>query len=123
MIGMTFVTYRKKIFNDDPMTILRKYELIRDDKLTFAGYLLFTSNNSALTAFQIGRFKDPVTIINNIDINTDILSQVDTAIEFIKKHLMTEFIITGEPQRTVKFDYPLEAIREIVINMIVVILS
>lgn len=36
---------------------------------------------------------------------------------------MTEFIITGEPQRTVKFDYPLEAIREIVINMIVVILS
>lgn len=66
------------------MTILRKYELIRDDKLTFAGYLLFTSNNSALTAFQIGRFKDPVTIINNIDINTDILSQVDTAIEFIK---------------------------------------
>ncbi len=32
---------------------------------------------------------------------------------------MTEFIITGEPQRTVKYDYPLEAIREIVINMVV----
>jgi ATP-dependent DNA helicase RecG len=108
-----------KKFSDDPMTILRKYELIKEDKLTFGAYLLFTSNNSALTAFQIGRFKDPITIIDNIDINTNLFTQIETAIEFIKKHLMTEFIITGEPQRTVKYDYPLEAIREVVINMIV----
>lgn len=32
---------------------------------------------------------------------------------------MVEYIITGEPQRTERFDYPLAAIREIVINMIV----
>jgi len=99
-----------KKFSDDPMMILRKYELIKEDKLTFGAYLLFTSNNSALTAFQIGRFKDPITIIDNIDINTNLFKQIEIAIEFIKKHLMTEFIITGEPQRTVKYDYPLEAI-------------
>jgi len=32
---------------------------------------------------------------------------------------MVEFIITGNPQREEKYDYPLEATREIVINMIV----
>lgn len=32
---------------------------------------------------------------------------------------MTEFVITGDAQRTVKYDYPLDAIREIIINMIV----
>ncbi|MCK4345166.1 MAG: hypothetical protein KAX05_07745 [Bacteroidales bacterium] len=32
---------------------------------------------------------------------------------------MVEFIITGKPQREERFDYPLEAIREIVVNMIV----
>jgi ATP-dependent DNA helicase RecG len=32
---------------------------------------------------------------------------------------MIEYIITGEPQRTERFDYPLDAIREIVVNMIV----
>jgi len=32
---------------------------------------------------------------------------------------MVEYIITGEPQRIERFDYPLDAIREIVINMIV----
>ena len=106
-------------FFDDPMTVLRKYELIKDDKLTFAAYLLFTSNKSAITSFQIGRFKDDITIIDNIDIDTNVLEQVEVAIEFIKKHLMTEFVITGEAQRTVKYDYPLEAIREVVINMIV----
>ena len=118
-----FIKYTEKnlnkTFTDDPYTILKKYELIKDGKLTFGAYLLFTSNDSAITSFQIGRFKDSTTIIDNIDINTNIFTQVDIAIEFIKKHLMTEFIITGEPQRTVQYDYPLEAIREIVINMIV----
>ena len=112
-------TYQNKKFTDDPLTVLRKFELIKEDKLTFGAYLLFTSNNSALTAFQIGRFKTSTDIIDNIDINTNLLSQIDIAIDFIKKHLMTEFVITGEPQRTIKYDYPLEAIREIVINMIV----
>jgi len=111
--------YQNKNFDDDPMGILRKYELVKDDKLTFGAYLLFTSNVSAITAFQIGRFKSPTTIIDNIDIDTDIITQIESAIAFIKKHLMVEFIITGEPQRTEKYDYPLEAIREIVINMIV----
>jgi len=32
---------------------------------------------------------------------------------------MVEYIITGEPQRTERFDYPFDAIREIVINMVV----
>ena len=108
-----------KSFSDDPMSILRKYELIKEDKLTFGAYLLFTSNNSALTSFSIGRFKDAITIIDDIDINTNLFTQIEIAIEFIKKHLMREFIITGEPQRSVKYDYPLEAIREVVINMIV----
>lgn len=111
--------FQNKTFNDDPMTILRKYELLKEDKLTFGAYLLFTSNNSVLTAFQIGRFKSETKIIDNIDINTNILNQVEIAIEFIKKHLMVEFIISGNPQREEKYDYPLEAIREILINMVV----
>ncbi len=30
-----------------------------------------------------------------------------------------EYIITGNPQREERYDYPLEAIREVVVNMIV----
>jgi len=48
-----------------------------------------------------------------------LFTEVNETIAFIKKHLMVEYIITGEPQRQERFDYPLDAIREIVINMIV----
>ena len=72
-----------KSFREDPFTVLKKYELIKEDKLTFGAYLLFTCNNSAITAFQIGRFKSPVDIIDNIDINTNLFAQIDIAIEFL----------------------------------------
>ena len=110
---------QRKQFVEDPYTILRKYELIKDNSLTFAAYLLFVNNISAVTSFQIGRFKTETTIIDNLDLNIDLPSQVNRAIEFIRKHLMVEFIITGKAQRVERFDYPLDAIREIVINMIV----
>lgn len=58
-------------------------------------------------------------IIDSLSLNTDLFNEVEEIITFIKKHLMVEFIITGEPQRTERFDYPIDAIREIVINMIV----
>jgi len=32
---------------------------------------------------------------------------------------MIEYIFTGKPQRVERYDYPLEAIREVVINMVV----
>ena len=35
------------------------------------------------------------------------VEQVDDILVFIRKHLMVEYIITGEPQRTERFDYPI----------------
>ncbi len=32
---------------------------------------------------------------------------------------LIEYIITGNPQREERYDYPLDAIREIILNMIV----
>lgn len=51
--------------------------------------------------------------------NTDLFTEVDEVFSFIKKHLMVEYIFNGEPQRTEKFDYPVDAIREIIVNMVV----
>ena len=39
--------------------------------------------------------------------------------DFVRKHINKEVIITGEAQNIQKWQYPLEAIREIVMNMIV----
>ncbi len=112
-------TQNGREFQEAPLTVLQKFELLKEGKLTFAAYLLFVNNISAITSLQIGRFKSETKIIDNLDLNTDLFTQVEKAIEFIQKHLMVEYIITGSPQREERYDYPLEAIREIVVNMIV----
>ena len=101
------------------LQFLEKMEVIRDKKLTFGGYLLFAKDYCVISDVQVGRFKSEITIIDSISLNTDLFTETDEIIAFIKKHLMVEFIITGNPQRTERFDYPLDAIREIVVNMIV----
>jgi ATP-dependent DNA helicase RecG len=99
--------------------ILNKLEFFRDGKITFGAYLLFVKDYCPISDMQIGRFKSDITIIDSISLNFDLFKEVEDTIAFIKKHLQVEYIITGEPQRTERFDYSLDAIREIVINMIV----
>jgi ATP-dependent DNA helicase RecG len=101
------------------MDILEKLEFVRDGRPTFGCYFLFVDGYCPASDIQIGRFKSPVTIIDSISLNSDLFGEVTDILAFIKKHLMVEYIITGEPQRIERFDYPTDAIREVVINMIV----
>ena len=102
-----------------PYDFLSKMEIIRENKPTFGAYLLFAKDYCINSDVQVGRFKSEITIIDSLSLNTDLFTEVNEIIAFIRKHLMVEYIITGEPQRTERFDFPLDAIREIVINMIV----
>ena len=102
-----------------PLEFLNKQEIIRETKLTFGAYLLFAKDLCIISDLQIGRFKSPTKIIDSVNLDTDIFTELDEIIAFIKKHLIVEFIITGNPQREERYDYPLEAIREIVINMLI----
>jgi ATP-dependent DNA helicase RecG len=56
---------------------------------------------------------------DTLSLCTDLFIEVDEIIAFVKKHLMVELIITGEAHHQERFDYPIEAIREIVMNMVV----
>jgi ATP-dependent DNA helicase RecG len=40
-------------------------------------------------------------------------------LDFVKKHINLEVIITGDAQNIQKWQYPMEAIREIVLNMVI----
>ena len=104
---------------DDPLRILRKLSLMKDGKPTNACYLSFVADYCFGTAFQAGRFKTQSHIIDDKTFNSDIISQLDGVMEFVMKHLMGELVITGKPQHDIKYDYPVDAIREIVLNMIV----
>ncbi|MGB9498868.1 MAG: ATP-binding protein [Dissulfuribacterales bacterium] len=64
-------------------------------------------------------FDSEIIIRDSITIRDDLFFEVDSTMEFVKKHISKRMIITGKAQRDEVWEYPLEAVREIVINMIV----
>lgn len=68
---------------------------------------------------EIGRFQSETIIKDSLSINGDLISQVQKVMEFIYKHINKAYVITGKPQRDEVWDYPMDAVREIVVNMIV----
>jgi ATP-dependent DNA helicase RecG len=98
---------------------LQKYELMRNGCITKAALLLFVKDFSALTGIQMGRFKSSTKIIDSVSLHNDLFTEVEQVLAFVRKYFMVEYIITGHARREERYDYPEEAIREIVLNMIV----
>ncbi|GLU55928.1 ATP-dependent DNA helicase [Dyadobacter frigoris] len=104
---------------DDPLTVLYKFELIKESKIVNACHLLFAKNDVFLATIELGRFSAATLIKDGLTLRSDLFAQVEDILTFIKKHINKEYIITGNPQREERWEYPLNAIREIIVNMIV----
>ena len=102
-----------------PKDFLTRFEFIRNNQITLGAYLLFAKEQCSISDVQAGRFKGETTIIDSLSLNTDLFTEVNELMAFIRKHLMIEYVFTGQPSRQERFDYPEDAIREIMINMIV----
>lgn len=115
-------TGRRKIGDDEnPLNVLEKLELIKDGRPTWAAILLFGKKPQfQLLQAQIhcGRFKGETTIIDDRMIGGTVIEQVNEAMDFILKNINVKFITTGKPAREEIWDYPLEALREAVINAV-----
>ena len=104
---------------DDPMRVLRKLSLVKDGRPTNACYLAFAKEDHSAAIFQAGRFKGGSVILDSRTFRGDLFGELDGAMEFVQKHLMNGFVITGKPEHDIKHDYPVDAIREIILNMLV----
>ncbi|MCD6179130.1 MAG: winged helix-turn-helix transcriptional regulator [Bacteroidales bacterium] len=91
--------------------------MIKNKKLTRATELLFGLHH---TNIHIGRFKTQTIIIDDLMIRSPLILAVDEAIDFIKKNIRLAFEIGGETtQRKERWQYPIPAIRELLLNAIV----
>jgi ATP-dependent DNA helicase RecG len=107
--------------HEEPFEILKKLELVKEGKLTWAALLLFRKDTKYLRSqglVHCGRFKEETIVIDNRMIEGTIVEQIDEAMDFIRKNISVKFVITGKPQRDEVWDYPLEAIRESIINAV-----
>jgi len=79
---------------DDPLTFLLKHDLVRDGAITNAAYLLFTKKEILFTTVELGLFQTSIIIKDTARSKCDILNQVDEVLNFVKKHINKEVIIT-----------------------------
>ena len=107
---------------DDPWQVLRKLELVRSElEITRAAILLFGKDpQSPLSQAVVhaGRLREKIHIMDNLMVTGSIINQVDETVDFIKKNLHVRFQISGEPERKEIWDYPLDALRESVVNAV-----
>jgi ATP-dependent DNA helicase RecG len=104
-----------------PARLLDKLDLVKHGKLTRAAVLLFGKNPQTFypqAVVKAGRFKDDYLILDDREIEGNLSEQVEGAMAYLRERLQTRFEITGAPQRKVIWEYPLNALREAVINAI-----
>lgn len=115
-------TGRRKVQkNEEPLQVLKKMELIKDGKPTWATILLFgkeTNRFVSQAAIHCGRFKEKIIAIDNRMIEGSVIEQIEEAMDFITKNINVKFVMTGKPRRDEVWDYPLDALREALINAV-----
>jgi ATP-dependent DNA helicase RecG len=59
-------------------------------------------------AIHCGRFKKETIVIDDRMIEGTIIDQIDEAMDFIRKNINVEFVMTGRPEREQVWDYPMK---------------
>ncbi len=108
---------------EKPIDFLKKKELCTENgQLTYGSYLMFKKREDIMTTIELGHFQDKegIVIKDSIRSKSNLVSQVGEVMSFIKKHINMAVEFSPEQTENIqKWDYPLEAIREIVLNMII----
>lgn len=118
----------ERMFNVDPETqvneALERLGVMRNNKLTNAGVLLFTKNTQQFFSqaeVRCARFSGTEPIKPFIDMKVfegDIIDQVDKALGFVLEHTPMKVYLVGKPEREERYEYPPDAIREAIVNAI-----
>lgn len=104
----------------DVVDNLKKLKLInKEGQVTNAAWLLFGKGNIGYNV-HMGRLKTPSYIIDDRMFNGSLFETVEEAMRHIVSQIKVAFEIKGMPtQRTEIFEYPLPALREILLNQLI----
>lgn len=98
-----------------PLKILSELNLLKNDKLTNAGYFLLSKNKPLLLKLAIFASPERITFIDQVHFRGNILECIEEGIKYISANIRWAAEI-GPIRRDDIPEIPVEAIREIVIN-------
>ena len=97
---------------------LESFELVKNDRLTNAA-LLYSDQNPVVGSFiACVRWNglDKISAKDDVEYYGSVLSQIDNAMEFVKKHMSNGWIKEGKLARKEIPEFDLDSIREALIN-------
>lgn len=98
---------------------LQKLRLIIESNITNAAWLLFAKDTTGYNV-HLGRFKTPSLIIDDKMLNSSLFEVVEETMRYLIGQIKVAFEIAGMPtSRTEIFEYPIPALRELVLNAII----
>lgn len=117
------------------MVVLAKLHLLKQGRPTRAAILLLGKDPKQFYSsayIKAGRFKSPITILDDKEFDGNILQQIDKAMDWFQDRLETKFIIGDKSKssqgrklsglelakREEVWQYPLDALREGVVNAV-----
>lgn len=113
-------------------SILRKLDLIQDGRLTRGAVLLFGKNPQhrfLMAEIHMGRFKEPVTIVDDKLLKGNLFQQLDAAMQLFQQYLKVAVEVRSQVEEGKSmldalrhketWDFPLDALREAVINALI----
>lgn len=91
--------------------------------LSIAEYLSFTKINTdypqAIVKAACFKGNKPVTFLDARNFDKSLILITDQVLEFIKKNIRLQYIITGKAERDERWEYPMVALREAILNALV----
>jgi ATP-dependent DNA helicase RecG len=101
-----------------PLMALKKLSLVKDKQPSIAAILLFAEVPER-HHIRIGRFKSKSTIIDDRQITDTLFEATAASLKYIQTYIQLEYQFDGSMKRIERWEYPMEAIKETLLNAIV----
>jgi ATP-dependent DNA helicase RecG len=117
-VERTRKTGRRKFHDDRPMDLLNKLKLSMDGSPTWASTIAFGKNPPIQAKVKCGKIRGTSTIVDDYVVDSPLLDQVDEVMDYMKRVFQLSYSFKGKAKRDELWEYPLEAVREVVTNAI-----
>ncbi len=104
--------------DEDIRNLLNKLDLVRNNKPMWATIIAFGKKPPVQAKVKCGKIRGTSTIVDDFVVDAPLLDQVDEVMSYMKRVLKLSYAVSGKAQRDEIWEYPLEALREVVTNAI-----